>query len=142
MLRKAAGKLKKCNGITMQTRCTSIYTNYIMEPFCVIESPWTGVDPEEGYCRAQEFPRRVDDMDEYIERRLIAMGGPEAHNVKDVMVADDFPIHMKHMYYEEARTKIVKFDEAPKLLANPGQPETEVPKTTQVPMMHVQKEPF
>jgi len=129
----------------MQIRNTSIYSAFQMEPWGIIENPWTGVDPEDGYQRVWEFPRRIDEMDEYTERRFLAMGsqdGSEARDIKDVVVAEDMPIHMKHMYYEEARTKIVKFDEAPKLVANPDQPVTEIPKPTQVPQMHVQKEPF
>merc|ERR1719336_2689704 len=91
--------------------------------------------------RVIKAPMRVDEWDEFVEERIRQMGDRQGNNqVKDVVKLEDIPVHIRHMWYEEPRTKEVRFDAAPSVLAKPNQPATEVPEPVQVPMMHIQKE--
>lgn len=145
MLRRTISRGLNKKAITGQgKRATSIYTSFDMEPHRIIENPWSGVDPEEGWHRIAEYPIRLDDYDEMVERRMIEQGDPDATKITDVMKTEDLPIHMRHMWHEEPRTKEVRFDEAPATLKNKalGIPEVDVPQHVQVPQMHIQKESF
>merc|ERR1719320_2327625 len=90
-------------------RCTSVYSWAQFDaPWSWVENPWTGFDPEEGLHRVIEYPRHMDEENEYIERRLLDMRDSDpaiTPNVNDLMKVEDIPVHMRHFWYEEPRTR-------------------------------------
>jgi len=130
MLARFSSRGKPLIAISKRTISPGAYDPQGGDPFLHLQKAWHAVDPEEGANRTTEFPMRMDDYDKMVAGRL------EQGSSTDLMRINDLPAHMKHMWWEPARTKEVRFDHP----LFEDRPETEEPQDVHVPQMMIQQE--